>query len=119
MLYTASAQDVEYFNINKNKKIDAWKHKFHFSTGMNNPTGYISLGYEYRIKHKLCLIVGRPCNHQTFVLTTDNKLPTLHKIKRAVSRHTIQRFCSTTCPAKAGFNFVQQHHRLPVLQTTD
>jgi hypothetical protein len=33
----------------------------------------------------------------------DDKMPTLRKIKRAASRHTSQRFCST-------FNFAQPHH---------
>ncbi len=35
---------------------------------------------------------------------TDDKMPTLRKIKRAASRHTSQRFCST-------FNFAQPHPR--------
>jgi len=50
----------------------------------------------------LAEMAGRPCYHQTFVLTTDDKLPTLRKIKRAVSLDTNQPFCST-------FNFAQPH----------
>lgn len=45
---------------------------------------------------------GGQCKHQTFMLTLDDKMPTLRKIKRAASRHTSQRFCST-------FNFTQPH----------
>ncbi len=40
----------------------------------------------------------------TTMLKTDDKMPTLRKIKRAASRHTSQRFCST-------FNFAQPHSR--------
>jgi hypothetical protein len=47
-------------------------------------------------------MAGRPCYTSTFVLTTDDKLPMLRKIKRAASCHTSQRFCST-------FNFAQPH----------
>jgi hypothetical protein len=39
---------------------------------------------------------------QTFVLKMKDKMPTLRKIKRAASRHTSQRFCST-------FNFAHPH----------
>ena len=44
---------------------------------------------------------GRQNRHQTNLKMTD-KMPILRKIKRAASRHTSQRFCST-------FNFAQPH----------
>jgi len=41
-----------------------------------------------------------------------DKMPTLRKIKRAASRHTSQRFCST-------FNFAQPHPSPPTNPTAD
>jgi hypothetical protein len=52
-------------------------------------------------------MVGRQCKLETMVLKMNDKMPTLRKIKRAASRYTSQRFCST-------FNFAQHtkptHH---------
>lgn len=48
-----------------------------------------------------CKRSGRHNRQQTNHKSTD-KMPTLRKIKRAASRHTSQRFCST-------FNFTQPH----------
>ena len=47
--------------------------------------------------------VGRNKRQQTNIKKKD-KMPTLRKIKRAASRHTSQRFCST-------FNFTQPHQK--------
>jgi hypothetical protein len=46
--------------------------------------------------------VGRPKVLTKTDRKTVDKMPTLRKIKRAASRHTSQRFCST-------FNFTQPH----------
>jgi hypothetical protein len=44
----------------------------------------------------------------TTVQKMDDKMPTLRKIKRAASRHTSQRFCST-------FNFTQPHRTVYIV----
>ena len=51
-------------------------------------------------------------NRQQTNRKTVDKMPTLRKIKRAASRHTSQRFCST-------FNFAQPHPSPPTTLTTD
>ena len=55
----------------------------------------------------VCILVrckrNRPTVRNINDSKTVNKMPTLRKIKRAASRYTSQRFCST-------FNFAQPHH---------
>jgi hypothetical protein len=57
-------------------------------------------------------MVGLQWKLETIVLKMNDKMPTLRKIKRAASRHTSQRYCST-------FNFAQRtkptHHPTKII----